>query len=176
MKKLFLVVIVLSQILPAQKKDYNTIKEVEVRQKGIVVSAHPLASEVGAQILKKGGNAFDAVIATQLALAVVYPHAGNIGGGGFLVGFKNGEKFTLDYRETAPSKANADMYLDAKGNANTDLSQNGRLAVGVPGSVSGFFATLKYAKLPMKELIQPAIDLAEKGFAITTKEANELNE
>jgi gamma-glutamyltranspeptidase/glutathione hydrolase len=153
-----------------------TIKEVEVRQKGIVVSAHPLASDVGAAILKKGGNAFDAVIATQLALAVVYPHAGNIGGGGFLVGFKDGEKFTLDYRETAPSKANADMYLDAKGNANTDLSQNGRLAVGVPGSVSGFFATLKYAKLPMKDLIQPAIDLAENGFAITSKEANELNE
>ena len=176
MKKYFLFLIVFTQILTAQKTDYNTIKEVEVRQKGIVVSAHPLASEVGAQILKKGGNAFDAVIATQLALAVVYPHAGNIGGGGFLVGFKNGEKFTLDYRETAPSKANADMYLDAKGNANTDLSQNGRLASGVPGSVSGFFATLKYAKLPMKDLIQPAIDLAEKGFAITSKEANELNE
>ncbi|SFH88587.1 gamma-glutamyltransferase [Halpernia frigidisoli] len=176
MKKYFVLLIVFGQILSAQKTDYTTVKEVEVRQKGIVVSAHPLASEVGAAILKKGGNAFDAVIATQLALAVVYPHAGNIGGGGFLVGFKNGEKFTLDYRETAPSKANADMYLDAKGNANTDLSQNGRLAVGVPGSVSGFFATLKYAKLPMKDLIQPAIDLAENGFAITSKEANELNE
>lgn len=176
MKKYFIFLIVFSQILSAQFKDFNTIKEVEVRNKGLVVSAHPLASEVGAQILKKGGNAFDAVIATQLALAVVYPHAGNIGGGGFLVGYKNGEKFTLDYRETAPERASADMYLDAKGNANTDLSQNGRLAVGVPGSVSGFFATLKYAKLPMKELIQPAIDLAEKGFAITAKQASLLNE
>lgn len=176
MKKLFLLIIIFSQILVAQRKDYNIIKDVEVRQKGLVVSAHPLASEAGAAILKKGGNAFDAVIATQLALAVVYPQAGNIGGGGFLVGFKNGEKFTLDYRETAPANANANMYLDSKGNANTDLSQNGRLAVGIPGSVSGFFATLKYAKLPMKELIQPAIDLAEKGFAITTKEANLLND
>ncbi|WP_417429069.1 gamma-glutamyltransferase [Halpernia sp.] len=176
MKKFLLFFVISSQIFSAQFKDFNTVKEVEVRNKGLVVSAHPLASEVGAQILKKGGNAFDAIIATQLALAVVYPHAGNIGGGGFLVGYKNGEKFTLDYRETAPEKAFADMYLDAKGNADTDLSQNGRLAVGIPGSVSGFFATLKYAKLPMKVLIQPAIDLAEKGFAITSKEANELNE
>lgn len=175
MKKYFLFIILTGQVLSAQYRDFNIVKEVEVRQKGVVVSAHPLASNVGAEILKKGGNAFDAVIATQLALAVVYPQAGNIGGGGFLVGFKDGQKFTLDYRETAPMQASSDMYLDAKGNANTDLSQNGRLAVGVPGSVSGFFATLKYAKLPMKDLIQPAIDIAEKGFAITSKEASLLN-
>ncbi|HPZ26075.1 MAG TPA: gamma-glutamyltransferase, partial [Kaistella sp.] len=106
----------------------------------------------------------------------VYPQAGNIGGGGFLVGVKNnGEKFTIDFRETAPEKSSRDMYLDKNGNANTDLSQNGRLAVGIPGSVAGFFATLKYAKLPMEKLIQPAIDLAEKGFAITEREANLLN-
>lgn len=175
MKKYFLLLIISSQFFSAQYKDFNITKEVQVQNKGIVVSAHTLASEAGAQILKKGGNAFDAVIATQLALAVVYPQAGNLGGGGFLVGFKNGETFTLDYREKAPSNAKTDMYLDFKGNANTDLSQNGRLAVGVPGSVSGFFATLKYAKLPMRDLIQPAIDMAEKGFAITSREARLLN-
>jgi gamma-glutamyltranspeptidase/glutathione hydrolase len=142
----------------------------------LVVSAHPLASEAGAKMMKMGGNAYDAVIATQIALAVVYPQAGNIGGGGFLVGVKNsGEKFTIDFRETAPEKASKDMYLDKKGNANTDLSQNGRLAVGIPGSVAGYFATLKYAKLPMEKLIQPAIDLAELGFSITAREANLLN-
>lgn len=123
-----------------------------------------------------GGNAYDAIVATQYALTVVYPQAGNIGGGGFLVGVKNnGEKFTLDYRETAPEKASRDMYLDKKGNANTDLSQNGRLAVGIPGSVAGFYATLKHCNLPMNQLIQPAIDLAEQGFAITEREANLLN-
>ena len=160
----------------SQFTDFNIVKEVNVKNKGVVVSAHPLASEAGAKILKMGGNAYDAIIATQYALAVVYPQAGNIGGGGFLVGVKNnGEKFTIDYRETAPSKASKDMYLDKKGNANTDLSQNGRLAVGVPGSVAGFYATLKYCKLPMEKLIQPAIDLAEQGFAITEKEATMLN-
>jgi len=160
----------------SQFTDFNIFKEVKVKNKGVVVSAHPLASEAGAKILKMGGNAYDAIIATQYALAVVYPQAGNIGGGGFLVGVKNdGEKFTIDYRETAPGKASKDMYLDKKGNADTDLSQNGRLAVGVPGSVAGFYATLKYCRLPMKDLIQPAIDLAEKGFAVTEKEASLLN-
>lgn len=160
----------------SQFTDFNIVKEVKVKNKGVVVSAHPLASEAGAKILKMGGNAYDAIIATQYALAVVYPQAGNIGGGGFLVGVKNnGEKFTIDYRETAPGKASKDMYLDKKGNADTDLSQNGRLAIGVPGSVAGFYATLKYCKLPMKDLIQPAIDLAEKGFAVTEKEASLLN-
>jgi len=160
----------------SQFTDFNIVKEVKVKNKRVVVSAHPLASEAGAKILKMGGNAFDAIVATQYALAVVYPQAGNIGGGGFLVGVKNsGEKFTIDYRETAPGKASKDMYLDKKGNADTNLSQNGRLAVGVPGSVAGFYATLKYCNLPMEKLIQPAIDLAEKGFAVTEKEALLLN-
>ena len=165
-----------SQLVFAQFTDINIVKEIHAKNKGLVVSAHPLASEAGAKMMKMGGNAYDAVIATQLALAVVYPQAGNIGGGGFLVGVKNsGEKFTIDFRETAPEKASKDMYLDKKGNANTDLSQNGRLAVGIPGSVAGYFATLKYAKLPMEKLIQPAIDLAEQGFSITEREANLLN-
>lgn len=166
----------LSYSLSAQYTDINIVKEVKVKNKGVVVSAHPLASEAGAKILKMGGNAYDAVVATQYALAVVYPQAGNIGGGGFLVGVKNnGEKFTLDYRETAPKNASKNMYLNKNGKANTDLSQNGRLAVGIPGSVAGFFATLKHCNLPMEKLIQPAIDLAEKGFAITEQEARSLN-
>lgn len=176
MKKLHFLLILISQFTFAQFTNFNTVKEVRVKNKGVVVSAHPLASEAGAKILKMGGNAYDAIVATQYALTVVYPQAGNIGGGGFLVGVKNnGEKFTLDYRETAPEKASRDMYLDKKGNANTDLSQNGRLAVGIPGSVAGFYATLKHCKLPMNQLIQPALDLAEQGFAITEREANLLN-
>lgn len=176
MKKILYAIFLMSITVSAQYTDINIIKEVKVKNKGIVVSAHPLASEVGAKILKQGGNAFDAVIATQLALAVVYPQAGNIGGGGFLVATTSeGKKIALDYRETAPSKASFDMYWDKQGNANTDLSQNGRLAVGVPGSISGMFETLKYAKLPFATLIKPAIDLAEKGFAITEQEAGLLN-
>ncbi|MET3538059.1 gamma-glutamyltransferase [Chryseobacterium limigenitum] len=176
MKKLIISIILFSHSVSAQYTDINIVKEVKVKNKGVVVSAHPLASEAGAKILKMGGNAYDAITATQYALAVVYPQAGNIGGGGFLVGAKsNGEKFTIDYRETAPKKASRDMYLDKNGKANTDLSQNGRLAVGIPGSVAGFFATLKYCKLPMNQIIQPAIDLAEKGFAITDQEAAMLN-
>lgn len=176
MKKFLLLSVLFSHLAFSQFTDINIVKEIRTKDKGLVVSAHPLASEAGAKVLKMGGTAYDAVIATQYALAVVYPQAGNIGGGGFLVGVKNnGEKFTIDFRETAPEKSSRDMYLDKNGKANTDLSQNGRLAVGIPGSVAGFFATLKYAKLPMEKLIQPAIDLAEKGFAITEREANLLN-
>ncbi|MFM6976241.1 MAG: gamma-glutamyltransferase [Sphingobacteriaceae bacterium] len=145
-------------------------------QHAAVASAHPLASSVGLEIMKRGGNAFDAAIATQLALAVVYPVAGNIGGGGFLLGRKaDGKLLGLDFRETAPAKASRDMYLDAKGNAQTQLSQYGHLASGTPGTIAGLFATLPYAKLPFKELIQPAIDLAEHGFVLTAREASGLN-
>lgn len=176
MRKTLYAVLLLSVTLSAQYTDINIIKEVKVKNKGVVVSAHPLASEAGAKMLREGGNAFDAAIATQLALAVVYPQAGNIGGGGFLVATTpEGKYLALDYRETAPSKASFDMYWDKKGNANTDLSQNGRLAVGVPGSISGMFETMKYARLPFFKLIEPAIDLAEKGFAITEQEAGLLN-
>lgn len=143
---------------------------------GVVVSANALASEVGVNILKEGGNAVDAAIAVQFALAVVYPDAGNIGGGGFMViHLKNGKNLTIDYRETAPGAASRDMYLDAKGNPEMNLSQNGHLSAGVPGSVAGMIAALKYAKLPLKKLIQPAIDLAENGFTITDEQASSLN-
>lgn len=155
---------------------YHLQKKVEVN-KGAVVSAHPLASQAGVLILKQGGNAVDAAIATQLALAVVYPGAGNIGGGGFLVGhLKNGKNIAIDYREMAPSKASRDMYLDSAGNAQMALSQEGHLSSGVPGTIAGLFKSLKYARLPFKKLIQPAIELAEKGFAVTASQAADFNE
>jgi gamma-glutamyltranspeptidase / glutathione hydrolase len=144
----------------------------------MVVSAHPLASQVGVSILKKGGNAVDAAIATQLALAVVFPAAGNIGGGGFMVvRLKDGATATLDFREKAPAAATTDMYLDEKGEVIADLSLKGHLASGVPGSVDGMVeAHKKYGTLPWKELIQPAIDLAKNGFALTEREASWFNQ
>ncbi len=147
-----------------------------VADSGAVVSAHTLASEVGLQILKKGGNAVDAAIATQLALAVVYPNAGNLGGGGFMVAqLSNGRRISLDYREKAPSKAHRDMYLDSSGIASTQKSQHGHLAAGVPGTVAGLFESHQYAKLPFAALIDPAIELAEKGFVISENEARAFN-
>lgn len=146
-------------------------------QNGAVVTAHPLASKVGVDILKKGGNAVDAAIAVKFALAVVYPNAGNLGGGGFMVyRSKTGEISSLDFREKAPAKAFKDMYLDKDGNPITDLSLYGQLAAGVPGSVAGMDeAFKKYGTLSWKELIEPAIELAEKGFRITKKQAAEFN-
>jgi len=144
---------------------------------GAVVSAHPLASLAGLQILKSGGNAIDAAIATQLALAVVYPGAGNIGGGGFMVGhLSNGKNLAIDFREKAPTAASRNMYLDAKEDVVPGKSEDGHLAVGVPGTIAGIFAYYPYGKLPFKKLIQPAIDLAEYGFAITAAEAEDLND
>lgn len=154
---------------------YTTTKKA-VAQNGAVASAHPLASKVGVEIMKAGGNAVDAAIATQLALAVVYPGAGNIGGGGFMVArLANGTTVALDYREMAPASAHRDMYLDAGGNAQAEKSLRGHLSSGVPGTVAGLFESLKYAKLPFKQLIQPAIDLAQKGYVITEREAASLN-
>lgn len=155
--------------------NYQQIKAAEYKRAAIV-TAHPLASLVGAHIMKQGGNAFDAAIATQWVLAVVYPGAGNIGGGGFLVSRKkDGTLIGLDYRETAPLLATKNMYIAPDGTAQTAISQNGHLAAGVPGTVAGLFATLPYALLSMNVLIQPAIDLAEYGFVITEREANNLN-
>ena len=149
----------------------------EIAKNGMVVSAHPEASKVGVNILKKGGNAIDAAIAVHFALAVVYPNAGNIGGGGFMVyRNKEGNIDALDFRETAPGKAHKGMYLDEEGNVVPRLSLDGHLASGVPGSVDGMFkAHEKYGSLPMKELIQPSVDLAEKGFKITEKQAAAYN-
>ena len=148
-----------------------------VADSGMVVSAHPQASEIGVSILKKGGNAIDAAIATEFALAVCFPEAGNIGGGGFmLIRTSNGNTDVIDYREKAPSKASRDMYLDITGKVTEGSSTDTQLSAGVPGTVDGLIcAHLKYGKLPFKFLIQPAIDMAEKGFRLTSGQANELN-
>ena len=154
---------------------YEVQKKI-ICENGAVVSAHPLASKVGLAILKMGGNAVDAAIATQLALAVVYPNAGNLGGGGFMVArLSDGKLVAVDYREKAPGSAHRDMYLDANGSPQLELSQNGHLSSGVPGTVSGLFESFKYAKLSFDKLIQPAIDLAERGFAISEREARAFN-
>ncbi|WP_299708834.1 gamma-glutamyltransferase [uncultured Pontibacter sp.] len=144
----------------------------------MVVSAHPLASEVGSDILRRGGNAVDAAVAVQFALAVVYPDAGNIGGGGFLVlRQQDGSVDALDYREKAPGKARRDMYLDEQGNVVEELSFKGHLAAGVPGTVDGMVeAHERYGSMPWAELVQPAVELAAKGFPLTRKEAKKLNE
>jgi len=180
-RKVFFVILVLSCFMRAKSQSlikpfsYQVQKKMMCKQ-GAVVSAHPLASEAGIYVMQQGGNAVDGAIATQLALAVVYPAAGNIGGGGFLVGWLKGDKkIAIDFREKAPGGASKEMYLDSKGNAQLQLSQDGHLASGVPGAVAGMFAASKYARLPFSKLIQPAIDLAEKGFAITEEEAWDLN-
>lgn len=144
---------------------------------GMVVSANALASQVGIEILKKGGNAVDAAVAVQFALAVVHPNAGNIGGGGFMVyRSAKGETNTLDFREKAPASAVRDMYLDATGNPIAEKSLYGQLASGVPGSVAGMEeAHQKYGKLKWASLIEPAIHLAKTGFKLTARQANELN-
>lgn len=155
--------------------NFNIVKS-KTHNKAAVVCAHPIASEVGVAIMKKGGNAFDAAIAVNLALAVVYPNAGNIGGGGFMLARNAaGKVIALDYREKAPASASRNMYLDSAGNVIPNLSIDGHLSAGVPGSVAGFFAMYKYAKLPFKTLIQPAIDLAAKGYALTEAEAASFN-
>ncbi len=149
-----------------------------ITSEAMVVSAHPIASKVGRDILEKGGNAVDAAIAVQFALAVVYPSAGNIGGGGFMIiRLNSGKCYSLDYREKAPINAYRGMYLDGQGGVIEDLSTFGHLAAGVPGTVDGMVkAYEKFASLDWKELIQPAINLAAHGFILTEKEANKLNE
>ncbi len=155
--------------------NYQLVKEAEFDH-AAVTSAHPLASMVGAAIMKDGGNAYDAAIAVQFSLAVVHPGAGNIGGGGFMLARnKDGKLIGIDFREAAPSKGHRDMYLDEKGNPSNTLSRDGASASGIPGSVAGMFEILKYAKLPMAKLIQPSIELAANGYVITEKEARGLN-
>lgn len=152
-------------------------KNVEYKN-GAVVSAHPEATKVGVDILKKGGNAVDAAVAVQFALAVVYPNAGNIGGGGFMVyRSANGDVTSLDFREKAPATATKDMYLDSNGNVIKEKSLYGQLASGVPGAVAGMVeAHSKYGKLKWEDLLAPSCKLAEKGFKITAQQAEELNE
>ncbi len=161
---------------PNQEPFYSDRQGV-IAQNGMVASAHPASSQVGADILKKGGNAVDAAVAVQFALAVVHPSAGNIGGGGFMV-FRaaDGQSYTLDFREKAPLKGSKDMYLDTQGNVIPNLSIQGHLASGVPGSVAGMEAAhARFGHLPWTDLLQPAIDLAQNGVVQTDREARGLN-
>ena len=141
-----------------------------------VVSARKEATQIGLEIMKNGGNAYDAMIATHLALAVVHPTAGNIGGGGFFVyRDKDGSSGTLDFREMAPGSAYKDMYLDIDGNVIPNMSTLGGAAVGVPGSISAIFEIhSKFGSLPIEELFRPAIDLSNNGYVVTEKQSNSL--
>lgn len=161
-----------------EQKDWSyTADQDEVYTQAAVVSAHPLASEVGENILAQGGNAIDATVAVQFALAVVYPRAGNIGGGGFMVyRQKDGEAITLDFREKAPANAHRDMYLDSLGNVVDGLSTKGHLAVGVPGTVAGMVeAHSRYGQLDWASVIAPAIKLAQEGYALSAAEVERLH-
>ncbi len=158
---------------------FNCKKQPEIgviTDKAMVVSARKEASAIGVEMLKKGGNAFDAMVATELALAVAFPYAGNIGGGGFMVYRKhNGEVGALDYREKAPITASKDMYLDSLGNVISGKSTLGAMAVGIPGTVAGVFeAHKKFGTLPIEEILQPVIDLAKKGVVVTQKQEDRL--
>ncbi len=148
-----------------------------VADKAMVVSAREEASKIGVEIMKKGGNAFDAMVATELALAVAYPFAGNLGGGGFMVYRKaNGEIGSLDYREKAPLAATKDMFLDEKGNVIKGKSTESPLAIGVPGTIAGVFAVHeKMGSLPIEEILKPVIALAERGVIVTKKQEDRLN-
>ena len=142
-----------------------------------IVTGHPEATKIGAEILEKGGNAIDASLATQLALAVCFPRAGNIGGGGFMVFRKsNGEKYTLDFREKAPINSSKNMYLNNENKIIDSLSTYGHLAIAIPGTIDGIFeAHEKFGSLSISEIFDPAIKLAEKGFCITKKQAELFN-
>ena len=157
--------------------EYNSINHPVIDDKGMVVSQRMIASEVGAEILKKGGNAVDAAVATGLALAVVLPRAGNLGGGGFMVVYLKEEDKTIaiDYREKAPSAASRDLFLDENGDYDRKKAQFSLLSAGVPGSVAGFHHALtKYGTLSWQEVLEPAIRLAEEGFVIPHDLANTL--
>ena len=175
--------LVTTELRPSLKSVYpfvETNKNGIIAKNGMVVTAHPLASKIGTEILRKGGNAFDAAIAVKFALAVAYPRAGNIGGGGFaILRLKNGESTALDFRETAPLSATTNMYLDSTQNPIPNLSQEGHLSVGVPATVAGMVELFKKygsKNVSWKQLIEPSINLAQSGVLLTENEANKLND
>jgi gamma-glutamyltranspeptidase/glutathione hydrolase len=175
---LLILIIITSCTVRSGKTNHEIVQgKGVVTDSGMVVSAHPRSSAIGTKILQRGGNAIDAAVATEFALSVCYPEAGNIGGGGFMViRTSDGKTDVIDYREKAPLAASRDMYLDDKGVVTEGLSTDTHLASGVPGTVAGMiYAHSKYGKLPFKEIIQPAIDLAEKGFIVTSKQASDFN-
>ncbi|WP_431134793.1 gamma-glutamyltransferase [Psychroserpens mesophilus] len=181
MRKLILLFL-LSLCCTACKKEKPNILSV-IQKRGViadsamVVTARKEASNIGIDILKKGGNAFDAMFATEMALAVVYPYAGNLGGGGFMVyRLADGQTGALDYREKAPLAAHETMYLDKNGNVIDNMSRVGVHSVGVPGTIAGIFtAHEKFGTLPVKDLMQPVIELAQNGFAVTEKQHIKLD-
>lgn len=170
MKRIFLSLLLLSYFLSHAQKGL-------IAQKAMVVSAREEASAIGSQIMKDGGNAFDAMIATQLALAVAYPYAGNISGGGFMVyRLRDGKTGTLDFREKAPMAATKNMFLDAGGNVIPNASTDTALSVGVPGTIAAIFEIhKKFGSLPLEQLFKPAIALAEKGVVVTQDQMNQIN-
>jgi gamma-glutamyltranspeptidase/glutathione hydrolase len=151
-------------------------RSTQTYESGLVVSAEVYASEIGNQILRKGGNAVDAAVAVQFALAVTLPRAGNLGGGGFMViQLEDGTSTTLDFREKAPSRASRNMYV-RRGEFKPELSWEGILAVGVPGTVDGMVTALqRYGRMPLEMVIQPAIDLAKNGYYLSYTQARSLN-
>jgi gamma-glutamyltranspeptidase/glutathione hydrolase len=180
-RKIFVstVSLALSATAAAQTPQSDYLKEQPVRaQHAMVVSVHHLAADAGVEIMREGGNAVDAAVATGFALAVVHPAAGNIGGGGFmLIRLHDGKSTFIDYREKAPLAATANMYLDAKGDVVPDASIVGYKAIGVPGSVAGMvYAEKKYGQLDLKRVMQPALRLARDGFVLSDEEAGELHD
>ncbi len=170
----FLKTLILISILTSCESQNEGI----VSKNAMVVSARSEASQIGIDILKMGGNAFDAMVATELALAVTYPSAGNIGGGGFMVYRKNdGSVGALDYREKAPIKSTKDMYLDENGDIIEGLSMIGALSVGVPGTIAGIFEVHeKFGSLPIKDIFEPVIKLAKDGVVVTEKQSQKIKE
>lgn len=160
------------------KTQDQSISQYETGENGVVVSAHPLASKIGLDVLKSGGTAIEAAVAVQFALAVVCPRAGNIGGGGFaIIRLADGSVDALDYREVAPLQSQRDMYLDSLGQVVKDLSVKGGLSIGVPGTVDGMAMLMdKYGSgMSLAELIEPSKNIAENGFLISQSEADRLN-
>ena len=180
MKKKTLILVVITLFVGCIKKSNKSIPEkIEglIAEKAMVVSAREEASKIGVDIMKQGGNAFDAMIASDLALLVSYPVTGNIGGGGFMVFRMNdGSTGALDYRETAPYLATKNRYLDEEGKLDSDKSKTGALAIGVPGTIAGLFEIHeKYGSMPIQQLIEPAIQLAKNGVVVTEAQAKRLN-
>ncbi|WP_289044146.1 gamma-glutamyltransferase [uncultured Olleya sp.] len=174
MKKLLIAILFSSLVFSCK----NNNKRGLITNQAMVVSAKAEASKIGTAILKQGGNVFDAMIATDLALAVCYPYAGNIGGGGFMVyRLEDGSIGALDYREKASKLATKDMYLDSLGNVIPGLSTKGGLAVGIPGTIAGLFEVHdKFGSLPIETIMQPVIDLANKGYVLTAKDQAVLDD
>ncbi len=170
--------LLLAGTLAACKSDNLTVRDVQpvIADSAMVVSAHPLATKVGVDILKRGGNAVDAAVAVQFALAVVHPAAGNLGGGGFMIYREaGGTAYSLDYREKAPERAETNMFLDDSLAVIPGLSETSHLASGIPGSVAGMWEShQRFGSLPWKDLVEPAISLAANGFQLTAHEADGL--